>query len=351
MSNVSVLSDDRSLLERAMIFSVTTVPCCVFLFVNCTMLFSLRSKAVFKDTCRYVLLYNLLLADTMQLVVSQVLYILAVLRLRLTYPLCGFVITLSSIIMRISPLTLVVMSFDRYVAVCYPLRHATIVTMGKTRGAICVIWAISSVNVFSHISLLRVNPFEGLNSLQMEHVCSMENMLLSPVAAMFDQVYEFTVFISAGVSISFSYIGVLVAARSASTDKVSARKAHKTLLLQPGPAGPDPVSTIVKPVIIHISQAIDIITLVPKCLSPLIYGLGDQTIRPVLLHHLFCQLTTISLHPGGTSEADVKPTADQPLSRLQPLCILSPLQPDEDLQTRLGLDLTRSLSAIQRTKP
>ncbi|XP_029957291.1 odorant receptor 131-2-like [Salarias fasciatus] len=305
MSNVSVLSADRSLLERAMFFSVTTVPCCVFLFVNCTMLFSLRSKAVFRDTCRYVLLYNLLFADTVQLVVSQVLYILVALRLRLTYPVCGVIITLGNIVLRISPVTLVVMSFDRYVAVCYPLRHATIVTMGKTRGAICVIWAICSMNAFSYISLLRENPFEGLNSLQMEHVCSAENMFQGPVAAMFDKVYEFTLFISAGISISFSYIGVLVAARSASTEKVSARKAHKTLLLHLVQLGLSLSSTMFKPLMIYISQITDLNTLVririicyvcvimlPRCLSPLIYGLGDQTIRPVLLHHLLCQLTS-----------------------------------------------------------
>ncbi|XP_029957292.1 odorant receptor 131-2-like [Salarias fasciatus] len=304
MSNVSVLSADQSLLERVMFCSVTTVPCCVFLLVNCTMLISLRSKAVFRDTCRYVLLYNLLLADTVQLVVSQVLYILLVLSLRITYPLCGFLITLNRIILRISPLTLVVMSFDRYVAVCYPLRHATIVTMGKTRGAICVIWVICSVNVFMYISLLRENPFEGLNSLQIKR-CSVENMLWGPVAAMFDKVYEFTLFISAGVSISFSYIGVLVAARSASTDKVSARKAHKTLLLHLVQLGLSLSSTMFKPLFGVMSQLIDRITrvrisilfyvcvvMLPRCLSSLIYGLGDQTIRPVLLHLLLCQFAT-----------------------------------------------------------
>ncbi|XP_029956185.1 odorant receptor 131-2-like [Salarias fasciatus] len=305
MSNVSVLSADRSLLERVMLCSVTTVPCCVFLLVNCTMLFSLRSKAVFRDTCRYVLLYNLLFADTVQLAISQILYILAALRLRLTYPVCGAITTLSNVVLRISPVTLVVMSFDRYVAVCYPLRHATIVTMGKTRGAICVIWAIGSVNVLSYVSLLRENRFEGLNSLQMKRMCSAENMLLGPVAATFDQVYKLTVFISAGVSISFSYIGVLVAARSASTDKVSARKAHKTLLLHLVQLGLSLSSTVFMPLLGVISQIIDRITLVrisvlfyvcavmlPRCLSSLIYGLGDQTIRPVLLHHLLCQFSS-----------------------------------------------------------
>ncbi|CAN9501248.1 unnamed protein product [Ophioblennius macclurei] len=305
MSNMSVLMEERGLFERVTLSSVTTAICCVFLFVNCTMLFALRTKAVFRDTCRYVLLYNLLFSDTVQLAVSQLLYLLAALRLRFSYPICGFFITLSNIVLRTSPLTLVVMSFDRYVAVCYPLRHPTIVTIGKTKGAICVIWAISSVKVFSHIGLLKENPFDGLNSLQMEHACSVQNMLVGPIAAMFDKVYELTLFISAGVSVSFSYIVVLFAARSASIDKVSVRKAHKTLLLHMIQLGLSLASTMFEPVLAVFGRVFGRVALVrisivfyvclvmlPRCLSPLIYGLGDQTIRPVLLHHLLCQLPT-----------------------------------------------------------
>ncbi|CAN9501246.1 unnamed protein product [Ophioblennius macclurei] len=305
MSNVSAAADERGLLERATLCCVTTAICCVFLFVNCTMLFVLRTKAVFRDTCRYILLYNLLFSDTVQLVVSQLLYLLATFRVRLSYPVCGVLITLNNVILRTSPVTLVVMSFDRYVAVCYPLQHPTIATLGKTKGAICVIWVISSVKVFSHISLLIDNPFDSLNSLQMEIFCAHDNMLMSPVVALFDKVYELTLFISSGVSISFSYIGVLVAARSASTDKVSASKAHKTLLLHMIQLGLSLASTMFNPVIIFIAQVTDITTMrririmfyvcvvmLPRCVSPLIYGLKDHNIRPVLLHYLFCQLTT-----------------------------------------------------------
>ncbi|CAN9501250.1 unnamed protein product [Ophioblennius macclurei] len=305
MSNVSVVTSERGLFERATLCGVTTAICCVFLFVNCTMLFVLRTKAVFRDTCRYILLYNLLFADTVQLVVSQLLYLLATFRVRLTYPLCGILTTLSNIVLRTSPVTLVAMSLDRYVAVCYPLRHPTIVTLGKTKGAICVIWVTSSFAVFTHISLLIENPFDGLNSLKMERVCSIENMLVSSVAALSDRVYELLLFISAGVSVCFSYIGVLVAARSASTDKVSARKAHKTLLLHLIQLFLSLASTMFKPAVVYIAQITDISTLIririmfyvcvvlfPRCLSPLIYGLKDQVIRPVLLHHLLCQLTT-----------------------------------------------------------
>ena len=47
----------------------------------------------------------------------------------------------------ISPLTLAVMSFERFVAVCYPLRHATIFTMRSTGTAIALVWAFSFIHI------------------------------------------------------------------------------------------------------------------------------------------------------------------------------------------------------------
>ncbi|CAB1427353.1 unnamed protein product [Pleuronectes platessa] len=56
--------------ERVILGTVTSVPCCIFLFINVTMLFTLRSKAVFRDSSRYILLFNLLLADTIQMTLT-----------------------------------------------------------------------------------------------------------------------------------------------------------------------------------------------------------------------------------------------------------------------------------------
>ena len=66
-------------------------------------------------------------------------------RLRLTYPVCGFLVMLINLAIEIAPLTLVVMALERYVAVRYPLRHATIITIRNTGMAIIVVWAFSSL--------------------------------------------------------------------------------------------------------------------------------------------------------------------------------------------------------------
>ncbi|XP_018543941.1 odorant receptor 131-2-like [Lates calcarifer] len=314
MSNATesqtTITAGRGILERVLFSTVTTLPCCVFLIINGAMLFTLRSKTVFCETSRYILLYNLLFADTAVLAQSQLLYLLAAFRIRLTYPVCGVLTMLASLTTAISPLTLVVMSLERYVAVCYPLRHATIITIRNTRKAIFGIWAFSSLNVLARILLLLDFPFQDLENLQMIEYCARENLLLEPVSDLYDKVYTSFLFVSASVIITFSYIGVMVAARSASTDKASARKARNTLLLHLVQLGLSLLSTMSNQLFVVISKVLSKIAVVriqivvyvciiifPRCLSALIYGIRDQTIRPVLIYHLCCHLK-LSINPA-----------------------------------------------------
>ncbi|XP_070773693.1 odorant receptor 131-2-like [Enoplosus armatus] len=302
-TNTTVGLQYRGTLEIILFSAPITVPCCVFLFINGTLLFTLRSKPVFCETSRYILLYNLLFADTVQMALSQLLYILAACRIRLTYPVCGVLAMLANLTSVISPLTLVVMCLERYVAVCYPLRHATIITIRNTGVAICLVWAVSSLNILTRVLLLLEFPFEDMESLQMKDFCSDIAIFLGPMSDDYDKAYTYFLFVSAGVAVISSYIGVIVAARSASTDKASARKARNTLLLHLVQLGLTLASTIHDPLVIAISKILDriaifriqsilyvCIILFPRCLSALIYGLRDQTIRPVLIYRLCCRL-------------------------------------------------------------
>ncbi|XP_040906878.1 odorant receptor 131-2-like [Toxotes jaculatrix] len=302
-TNITAELQYRGTLEIVLFSAPVMVPCCVFLFINGTMLFTLRSKPVFRETSRYILLYNLLFADTVQIALSQLMYILAACRIMLTYPVCGVLTMIANLTTVISPLTLVVMSLERYVAVCYPLRHATIITIRNTGVAITVVWAFSSLNVLTRVLLLLNFPFEELQSLQMKDFCSDTAMMLGPGSAHYDKAYTCFLFLSAAVALSCSYIGVMVAARSASTDKASARKTHNTLLLHLLQLGLSLSSTVYNPLVFAISEILDRIAILrivnilyvcfilsPRCLSSLIYGIRDQTIRPILMYHLCCRM-------------------------------------------------------------
>ncbi|XP_044077225.1 odorant receptor 131-2-like [Siniperca chuatsi] len=301
-TNITVGLQYQGLLGLVLFSILATVPCCVFLCINGTMLFTLRSKTVFRETSRYILLYNLLFADTVLLLQSQLMYLLAACRITLTYPVCGALTMLVELTTVISPLTLVAMCLERYVAVCYPLRHATIITVRNTGVAIIVVWAFSLLNVLTRVILLLNFPFEELQSLQMTDFCGKESIMLDPISDLYGKAYTYFLFVSAGVVITSSYIGVMIAARSASTDKASARKARNTLLLHLVQLGFSLSSTIYYPLLIAISKVMDRIIFVriqnviyvciiicPRCLSSLIYGLRDQTIRPALVYHLCCQ--------------------------------------------------------------
>ncbi|XP_059208019.1 odorant receptor 131-2-like [Centropristis striata] len=294
---------ELGLLERVTLSTLTTLSCCIFFFINVTMLFTLRSKTVFRETSRYVLLFNLLLADTVQMALSQLLYILSVCRVRLTYPVCGLLVMSANLTNEISPLTLVVMSMERFVAVCYPLRHSTIITIRNTAVAVCVVWAFSSLNVLIRVLLLLDFPFEDLETLQMKDFCSSFILYLGQFSALYDESYTYCLFVSAGLAVISSYIGVIIAARSASTDKASAHKARNTLLLHLVQLGLSVLSTMHNFLLVAISKVITrnelvrmqnvfyvFIIILPRCLSPLIYGLRDQTIRSILVYHLCCRL-------------------------------------------------------------
>ncbi|CAI5642523.1 ATP-binding cassette, subfamily B (MDR/TAP), member 8 [Sarotherodon galilaeus] len=298
-TNMSIEVQYQELLRVIIISTLSTVPSFIFLFINGTMLFTLRSKPVFRDTPRYILLYNLLFADTVQLAQSQVLFLLSIFRVKLPYPVCGFLSLLANLTTGISPLTLSVMPLERYVAVCYPLRYPTIITIRNTGAAIIVIWIISSLNNLTR--LIFFFPFEMLKNLQTKDVCSTIALLLGTRSDQYDTAFTCLVFVSAGVAVIFSYIAVILAARSASANKALARKARNTLLLNMMQLCLSLCSTVYLPLLIALSRTVTrtvflwvqnffyvCFIILPRCLSSLIYGLRDQTIRPVLMYHLCC---------------------------------------------------------------
>ncbi|XP_030009429.1 odorant receptor 131-2-like [Sphaeramia orbicularis] len=306
-TNTTVGPQYRGLLELVLSSIPITLPCFAFIYINILMLFTLRSKPVLRETCRYILLYNLLFADDLHLTLSQLLYFLSF-RIRLTYPVCGVLIMFSFLFNDISPLTLVVMSLERYVAVCYPLRHSTVVTSRNTAVAIVVIWAFSSLNVLTRLVLLLDFPFENLQTLQMTAMCSSQAMFLNPVSEKYDQIYTYFLFVSAGVTVIASFIGVTIAATSASTDKASVHKARKTLLLHLFQLSLSLPSTLYNPLFIAILVVMDriralhmqtalyvVVVMLPRCLSVLIYGIRDNTIRPILMYYLCCQRKFLSI--------------------------------------------------------
>ncbi|XP_023198295.1 olfactory receptor 2L2-like [Xiphophorus maculatus] len=301
-SNISVELQYQEFLEEVITFTLCTIISCVFLFINGTMLSTLRSKSVFRDTCRYILLFNLHLKNTAQLIVTQVLFLLAVGRVKITYAVCGTITTMANLTAGISPLTLVIMTLERYVAVCYPLRHASIVNIKNTVVAIIAAWAVSTLNNVTRNLFLIEYPYEKFGKVLMKDYCTNIGWIPDSLCDDYDRAYNAVVFVSASITVISSYTGVVIAAKAASTDKASALKARKTLLLHLVQLFLSLAYTLYYPLLSALAKTVQRIVFVwvqnviyvlfivlPRCLTSLIYGLRDQTVRPVLLHYLFCR--------------------------------------------------------------
>ncbi|XP_061752452.1 odorant receptor 131-2-like [Nerophis ophidion] len=298
-SNVTRLG----LLERVLSSSVTSAACLAFLVINVVMMLTLRWKLVFRETSRYILLFHLLLADTLQMAISQVLYLLHTYRIILTYPQCGVLVMLNIMTNNVSPLILVLMSLERYVAVCHPLRHASIITVRNTGAAVLSVWILTLLYLVTLLALLRFH-FDQLETLMMPELCSSDRLFPLLVLYRYRTAYNGFVFSSVCLLIVCSYIGVAMAARSASRsqrDKESARKAQQTLLLHLLQLGLILLScnhfavvvffysVFPRLIFIRVQAFLFVCFLfLPRCMASLVYGLRDRSIRVVLTSYLCC---------------------------------------------------------------
>ncbi|XP_036412872.1 odorant receptor 131-2-like [Colossoma macropomum] len=279
----------------------------IFLCVNCLMIFTFLKKEVFREDTRYILFAQTLFVDSTLLILSDMLMVGTAYQYHIHMIPCMIVLSVATIFTVCTPLTLVAMCLERYVAICMPLRHADISTRRNRFFGFLIIWGISSiVPLITLIAYLFVVPPGALFSYT---VCNAEFMMGEEWQAhtrgtVLQLIFLFMIFI-----IVFTYIKIMIAARAASSEnKKSTSKSLRTVLLHAFQL----FLCIVQFSIPYIEMAfwnIDIITfnnirysnlilfvIAPRCLSPLIYGLRDEKFFLALRHNAMCGLTAFSQH-------------------------------------------------------
>ncbi|XP_066501369.1 odorant receptor 131-2-like [Hoplias malabaricus] len=279
------------------------------IYVNCIMLFALRSKPVFKVSPRYILFAHMLYNDSIHLSLATLLYVLVLAFIKLAKAVCSLIMFLSTTTFLNAPLNLALMSLERYVAICYPLRHAEIATQEKTYIAIVLIWFLGSVCILSDIILAAV---EDPNFFYLQMFCSREQIFIKPWQLLVYIAYNVLYFVSVTVIIVFTYIRILITARSVSSKKDSAKKAHRTVLLHLIQLGlclssfiygsiERALYTLTSNNIVLFTNLrylnFLIVLILPRCLSPLIYGLRDEAVSPLFKYYV-CFGTRRTAHKG-----------------------------------------------------
>ncbi|XP_034034989.1 odorant receptor 131-2-like [Thalassophryne amazonica] len=283
---------------------LSVVPCLLFLYVNGVMLVALLRKPLLLESSRYVLFAHLLLTDSLQLVVAMLLYIFAAAKVTMLHYMCMFLTLLAIVFVKMSPLNLTIMSLERYVAICFPLRHSEVTTTRRTGVAIGVMWAVVSldalVQLFVFISLKHTH-------FTVQVFCSTQSMFMLQSHMTLYSTLTLLYFVLVSMIIIYTYIAVLVTVKSASS-KVGCKgaKALKTILLHLLQLCLCLLTTLFNMInsegvwkSLHGIQAIHVqyilflsLLIFPKCLSPLIYGLRDDAFRRVFKYYFTFGLKT-----------------------------------------------------------
>lgn len=285
------------------------LPCLLFLCVNAVMLLALLRKPVLLESPRYILFGHLLFTDSMQLLLVMLLYTFAVTGVRLISYECIVFLLLTSITVRLSALSLAVMSLERYIAICFPLRHADIATSKATGVAIALIWAVGSLDSF--IQLFLFVDLEN-TSFTLPKFCIRNNVFRLQIYTSIDMAFTIVNFVLVTITIIYTYIAIMITVKSTSSRVQSnSTKAAKTVLLHLVQLCLCLTSTLFNmlntsriwninlTVAMRLQYGLFVVLIVfPKCLSPLIYGLRDQTLRQVFKHSfIFGVKTTGKLFP------------------------------------------------------
>ncbi|KAM4702124.1 odorant receptor 131-2-like [Discoglossus pictus] len=241
-----------------------------------------------QETSRYVLFIHMITNDTVYLFISVLLYGCSLFLLLIPLHFCYILITLSTVTFRVTPYNLAVMSLERYVAVCFPLRHLQFCTVRRTTAAIAVVWLIALIPNVADIIALNSLGDKKLYSLNV--ICNRVTTTMAPVQ---NTIRSFSLSISfslVGLIIIFSYLKVIQVARKIGSDKSSAKKASKTILLQVfqlllcmTSLTSSISETYFKDYIKYIG-AINFLMFMclPRFLSSLVYGLRDNAFRKYL---------------------------------------------------------------------
>ena len=117
----------------------------MFLGINFLLILTFFKKKSFYTIARYILFAVTLLSDSLLLLISNTLYLLAHFNFTIQVWLCINITMVERLYLMVTPVTLTAMTLERYVAICMPLRHAELCSQRIHVHCILIIHGLSSL--------------------------------------------------------------------------------------------------------------------------------------------------------------------------------------------------------------
>uniref|UniRef100_A0A3Q3BA76 G-protein coupled receptors family 1 profile domain-containing protein n=1 Tax=Kryptolebias marmoratus TaxID=37003 RepID=A0A3Q3BA76_KRYMA len=248
---------------------------------------------ILRQNPRYILFIHLVLNETIQLLSSLLLYIFALATIFVS--LCVLFL-LPAILATVNiPLNLACMVTECYISVCVPLHYNNICTVKRTKIVIGVIWAISILSILPDVFILFIT--EDPQFISSRVFCDREMVFRSSYSFKKRDATHTFLLVVVCLTLFYTYFRIFFVANAAKAD---ASKARKTILLHGfqmllgtmAYAHPLLIQFLLYffpkgRVVIKLTTFV-IIQIIPRFLSPAVYGLRDKTFRKYLKKNWIC---------------------------------------------------------------
>ncbi|XP_059184827.1 odorant receptor 131-2-like [Centropristis striata] len=283
---------------------IVTALCICINYINGTLIHIYRRHQIFNTNPRYILFIHLVINDMTQLALSTLLHIISYTLRTINVPFCLILLIIAILATLNTPLNLAGMAVECYIAICIPLRHAQICTIRNTYILIGLIWVAGAFSILPDLFILLAT--EPLQFFHSKVFCSRDFVFRSPYSLKKRNASHIICLVLVWLTLLYTYFRILFAAKEATTD---IKKARNTILLH-GFQLLLCMLTYVKPMfqqgLIYIwpNQSREIrfavyviIQILPRLVSPIVYGLRDQIFRRHVIRYLICKVSPRN-HPG-----------------------------------------------------
>lgn len=292
----------------------------VFLYFIVLMLHTFASHRHFLESPRYILFTYMLANDTLQLLTSVLLFLFVMAQVNFALVFCAPLLFFSTATFLNTPLVLAAMSLERYVAIFYPLQRPAAWRADRIWVVIVSMWVLSCVQPTAEFIMSKPRGGAQMDVLTTPVQCKSAVLHVAPAITLFKVVLNGLFFALVAAVILFTYVRILLGTRSMRQDRASVAKALHTVLLH-GLQLLLSTSAFTIPftehlIVLHVGWLREHMSflnyvsfvIVPRVLSPLIYGLRDESLRRHMQRSPLC-CATIAATARGRGLARVGPGA------------------------------------------